>query len=164
MAVLPGVLAAVILLSLRAVRRAVVGTQQAFTVMALPFRPAKRPRESSRKQILAATRLVDAIGRQLRALRAQEHTMIRVRAGAGATTVCRIASPPALIGLAVGDRVEIRGRRQSDGTLCVMEIRDRNTGVRHRPSFLPPRVFGYALVSAVLVALLLTSVAHLQAG
>jgi hypothetical protein len=166
LAVVPGALAAASLLALRAVTRAILRTERSFLPKMLPFGGGDSHSKSSTRGLLAAGGAGVLLGWHLRGRHSRddrEHTMVRVHTGEG-TKVCRIASQPGMIGISVGDQVELRGRFDGHGCLRAFAMRNQTTGADHRPRFVSPTVVALAFVSLVLVVLLFNTVDHLHAG
>jgi hypothetical protein len=164
LAIVPGVLAAALLVSLHLIRGGVAGSGRLVAANMLPAGMGKtRTRHSSGGGWLAAGGLGAMLGWHFRGRRDREHTVLRVRTSAG-TTLCRVASPPPALGVGVGDHVQLRGRIHGDGGLRVFALQNQTTGMTHRPSFVPPRLLAFAVCSAVLIAMLVASLSHLATG
>jgi hypothetical protein len=156
LAILPGLVALAVIMTLRAIARRIRGTQTGLLKSALHF--GGSPSKASWHPALAAGGLGAILGYRMgRAGARTEYSLIRLTTS-GPDVVCRYLDQPSALPISLGDEIALWGTLRSDGSIRSYRLQNRSTGASHKAVLIKPWVIAAACMSILLCLVLLSSV------
>jgi hypothetical protein len=160
LAVVPGLAALMVLLTMRVVSRSVRRTHRGLfsSIVLLSSMPGQRFSPSP----ALAVGIIEAAFKNRAAMRA-EYSMIRLRVENG-EVACRYLAAPNILPVRRGDSLALWGPRKADGIIRGYKLENRSNGTTHTATLVRGWVYLAASVSALLCLMVLSNVALATGG
>jgi hypothetical protein len=160
LAVVPGLAALVVLLTMRVVSRSVRRTHRGLFSSIVLLSSMSGQRFSPSPALVVG--VIEAAFKNRAAMRA-EYSMIRLRVENG-EVACRYLAAPNILPVRRGDSLALWGPRKADGIVRGYRLENRSNGTTHRATLVRGWVYLAAFVSALLCLMVLSNVALATGG